>query len=79
TGAASGVGRATALRMAAEGAAAVVVTGRREALGEAVAAAIRAAGAEALFVEADVTHPADAERVVAAGLDRYGRLDAVFN
>lgn len=79
TGATSGIGRATALRMAAEGAAAVVIGGRRQALGEAVAEALRAAGTEPLFLAGDVAREADAAALVAATLGRFGRLDAVFN
>lgn len=65
TGAASGIGAATAARLAAEGAAVVVAdvdTGR----GEATAAAIRADGGQARFVPADVSREEDWERVVAA-------------
>jgi NAD(P)-dependent dehydrogenase (short-subunit alcohol dehydrogenase family) len=79
TGGASGIGRATALRMAQEGAKAVVIAGRRAALGEAVAEELRAAGTEGVFVAADVTREADAAALIAAVLDRFGRLDAVFN
>jgi NAD(P)-dependent dehydrogenase (short-subunit alcohol dehydrogenase family) len=79
TGGASGIGRAAALRMAQEGAKAVVIAGRRAALGEAVAEELRAAGTEGVFVAADVTREADAAALVAAVLDRLGRLDAVFN
>lgn len=79
TGATSGIGRAAALRMAQEGAAAVVLAGRRAELGAAVAEEVRGAGAEGLFVPTDVTRDADAAGLVAATLARFGRLDAVFN
>lgn len=79
TGGASGIGRAAALRMAYEGAAAVVIGGRRQALGDAVAAELRAAGTESVFVATDVTQEADAERLVATVVQRFGRLDAAFN
>lgn len=79
TGGAGGIGRAAAIRMAQEGAAAVVIAGRRQPVGEAVAAELRAAGADALFVATDVTRDAEVERLVAATLERFGRLDAVFN
>ncbi|WP_149537954.1 SDR family NAD(P)-dependent oxidoreductase [Siccirubricoccus phaeus] len=79
TGATSGIGRAAALRMAAEGAAAVVVSGRRHALGQAVAAEIAALGAEPLFLAGDVTREADAAALVAATLARFGRLDRAFH
>lgn len=79
TGATSGIGRATALSMAAEGAAAVVITGRRQELGEALAKDIQKLGAKALFVPADVTQETDMARTVERTLEQFGRLDAVFN
>ena len=79
TGATSGIGRATALRMAAEGAAAVVVTGRREALGQSLAAEIREHGADSLCVVADVTRECDVASTIRQAQARFGRLDAVFN
>ncbi|WP_086079408.1 SDR family NAD(P)-dependent oxidoreductase [Bordetella genomosp. 13] len=79
TGGGSGIGRAAALRMAAEGARAVVIAGRRVPQGEAVAAACAKQGAEALFVAADVTDAAQVERLFRTVAQRYGRLDAAFN
>lgn len=79
TGGASEIGRATALRMAQEGAAAVVIGGRRQVLGEKAAEELRTAGTDGLFVPADVTQEADAERLVTTALERFGRLDAAFN
>lgn len=79
TGATSGIGRATALRMAAEGAAAVVVTGRREELGQALAGEIRERGAECLFVAGDATREQDVVSTLQQAHARFGRLDAVFN
>src|ERR1700749_3421439 len=78
TGGGSGIGRAAALRMAEEGAAAVVVAGRREAEIEATALACRAFGAQALAVRTDVTREDEVEHLVGAALDRFGRLDAAF-
>lgn len=78
-GATSGIGRATALRMAEEGAAAVVVSGRREALGQDLAEALCRIGAESLFVTADVTCEADLPGLVERTMTRFGRLDAAFN
>ncbi len=78
TGGTSGIGAASAVLFAAEGAK-VAFTGRREAEGEAVAAQIKAAGGEALFIRADLGDtpaiPAIIERIV----EVYGRLDAAFN
>ena len=78
TGAASGIGAATARLLAREGAQ-VVLTDLNTAEGEAVAASIRAAGAEALFLEHDAADEAAWERVIAATLTRFGRLDVLVN
>jgi len=78
TGGTSGIGRASAIVFAREGAK-VALTGRRAAEGEAVVAEIAAAGGEAVFLQADLTQidaiPGLIDRVVA----RFGRLDAAFN
>lgn len=79
TGATSGIGRAAALRMATEGAAAVVVTGRRQELGETLAQDIQRLGSDALFVAADVAQEADMVRTIERTMAQFGRLDAVFN
>jgi NAD(P)-dependent dehydrogenase (short-subunit alcohol dehydrogenase family) len=79
TGGGSGIGRATALRMAEEAAAAVLIAGRRESEIERVAAECRALGAEALAVRTDVTREDEVARLVATALDSYGRLDVAFN
>ncbi len=79
TGATSGIGRATALCMASEGASAVIVTGRRRGLGETLANDIRRTGADSLFVAADVTREAEIAATVEQAVARFGRLDAVFN
>jgi NAD(P)-dependent dehydrogenase (short-subunit alcohol dehydrogenase family) len=76
TGAASGIGRATAVALAREGAAVLIADVQRE-QGEAVAAAIRAGGGRAAFVLADVTR--DAPAMVAAALEHFGRLDILVN
>jgi NAD(P)-dependent dehydrogenase (short-subunit alcohol dehydrogenase family) len=78
TGAASGIGRASALRFAAEGAR-VVVADLQDALGEDAATTIRAAGGAACFVHADVSRAEDAEGMVEAAVARFGRLDILFN
>jgi NAD(P)-dependent dehydrogenase (short-subunit alcohol dehydrogenase family) len=72
TGAASGIGAATAVRLAAEGAAVVLADVAAE-RGEAVAARIREDGGRALFVPADVADPADWERIVTAA-HTYGPI-----
>ncbi|KAF1021254.1 MAG: 3-oxoacyl-[acyl-carrier-protein] reductase FabG [Paracidovorax wautersii] len=79
TGGGSGIGRATAILMAREGAAAVVVAGRREAEGQAVADECRALGVPSLFVQTDVTQEDQVARLVETTLARFGRLDVAFN
>jgi NAD(P)-dependent dehydrogenase (short-subunit alcohol dehydrogenase family) len=79
TGGGSGIGRATALRMATEGAAEVVVAGRREREIEGTAARCRELGAQALAVPTDVTREEQVARLVRIVLERHGRLDAAFN
>ncbi len=79
TGGGSGIGRAAALKMAEEGAAAVLIAGRREPEIAAAAAECRSAGAEALAVRTDVTREDEVARLVRTAVERYGRLDAVFN
>ncbi len=78
TGGAGGIGRATSLALAAEGARVAVVDLQQEAA-EAVAAEIRAAGGEAMALGADVSTEADVERVVAATVDAFGGVDIAFN
>ncbi|HEX8858793.1 MAG TPA: SDR family NAD(P)-dependent oxidoreductase [Actinomycetes bacterium] len=78
TGGASGIGRATARKLAAEGAT-VGIADVDEAGGERVAAQIREAGGEAFFRRADVRSMADLEAVVGAAADRHGRLDVLVN
>ena len=78
-GATRGIGRATAIRMAQEGAGAVVVSGRKTQLGEELAGELNGLGAESLFVPTDVTSAGDLEHLVARTVERFGRLDAVCN
>ena len=78
TGGNSGVGAATAQKFAAEGAK-VVITARREAQLEEVAAKIREAGGEVLPVVSDISKPEDAKRVVAETLAKFGKLDILIN
>ena len=79
TGGGSGIGRATAMRMATEGADAIIVAGRREAEIEATAAACREVGAEAIALQTDITREDEVERLVHSANERCGRLDVAFN
>jgi len=78
TGATSGIGKATALLFAEEGAN-LVITGRRVELGTRVEAECRQKGARCVFVEADHTRAADCQRVVDATLREFGQIDILFN
>mgnify|MGYP001313365830 CR=1 FL=1 len=78
TGGASGIGRATAVRFAREGAAVAVVD--VEAVGgQAVVRAIVDEGGQALFLRADVSQAADCQRAVQETVDTLGGLDILFN
>jgi NAD(P)-dependent dehydrogenase (short-subunit alcohol dehydrogenase family) len=78
TGAASGLGAASALRLASEGAS-VMLSDVNDEAGGALAAQIGGSGGRAVFSAHDVTDPADWERVVAETLERFGRLDVLVN
>jgi NAD(P)-dependent dehydrogenase (short-subunit alcohol dehydrogenase family) len=78
TGAAMGLGEAIARRFGEEGAA-VACVDLRPAENQAVAAAIRAAGGDALAVEGDVASAADTVRIADAVRARYGRVDVLVN
>lgn len=78
TGGTSGIGKATALVFAREGAA-VAITGRNEKRGHAVTAAILEAGGNAIFLRTDVRKAAECERAVHETLQTFGRLDILFN
>lgn len=78
TGATSGIGAATAIEAAREGAK-VVLAARREAEGAALVDRIRAGGGQALFVRTDVGQPSDIEALVERTLEEHGRLDGAFN
>lgn len=78
TGALSGIGRATALAFAREKAK-LVVSGRRNEQGDALVAELRAAGAEAEFVRADVRYEDDVRHLVSQVIANFGRLDVAVN
>jgi NAD(P)-dependent dehydrogenase (short-subunit alcohol dehydrogenase family) len=78
TGGSQGIGRAAALRLAAEGAGVVIAARGRDLLDQA-AAQIRAAGGSVAAVQADVSRAEDCARLVAAALQAYGRLDILVN
>jgi NAD(P)-dependent dehydrogenase (short-subunit alcohol dehydrogenase family) len=78
TGALTGIGRATALAFAREGWQ-VVVSGRGDDAGQALATELRGLGAEAEFVRADVRHEDDVRNLVDRTIARFGRLDAAVN
>jgi NAD(P)-dependent dehydrogenase (short-subunit alcohol dehydrogenase family) len=78
TGAASGIGRATALAFAAEGAA-VTVSDVDDDRGQRVAREIQAAGGKAIFIRADASKGDDVQKLVQGTVKTFGRLDACFN
>src|SRR5512143_838172 len=78
TGAGSGIGRATAVRLAREGAA-VIVADLDDAGGRETVARIAATGGAATAVHVDVTRETDAHRMLATAEDRYGGLDILCN
>ena len=78
TGALTGIGRATAIAFAREGAR-LIVSGRREEAGQALAKELRGLVAEAEFVKADVHNEADVRTLVDHAVTRFGRLDVAVN
>lgn len=78
TGAARGMGESHARLFAQEGAR-VILTDRRDALGEETAAAIRAAGGDAIYLSHDVTDEGQWQSVVDAALARHGKIDILVN
>jgi NAD(P)-dependent dehydrogenase (short-subunit alcohol dehydrogenase family) len=78
TGALTGIGRATALAFAQQGAS-VVVSGRRDDAGEGLITELRALGAEAEFIRTDVRHENEVQNLVDKTVARFGRLDVAVN
>jgi len=78
TGSGSGIGRATAILFAREGAKVVVADYIAEG-GEETVTMIKAAGGEAIFVKADVAKATDVEKMVKVAVDIYGQLDILYN
>ncbi|MEO8306414.1 MAG: glucose 1-dehydrogenase [Pseudomonadota bacterium] len=78
TGSLTGIGRASAFALAREGAR-LIVSGRHEEPGQALAKELRATGAEAEFIRADVRDDAQVRELVDAAVKRFGRLDAAVN
>jgi NAD(P)-dependent dehydrogenase (short-subunit alcohol dehydrogenase family) len=78
TGGGTGIGRAVALAFAREGAR-VAVAGRRREVGDEVVRRIREQGGQAFFVPADLSKFAEAERMVNAVVEAFGRLDVACN
>jgi len=78
TGGTSGIGEATAILFAQEGAS-VAITGRNEKRGHAVTAAILEAGGKAIFLRTDVRKAAECKRAVDEAMKSFGKLDILFN
>lgn len=78
TGAGSGIGEATALTFAKEGAR-VTVADVADSAGNDTVEQIRAAGGDGVYVHADVTSATEIQSMVKATIDNYGRLDVLFN
>jgi len=78
TGALAGIGRATATAFARQGAA-VVVSGRRDEEGSALAAELRGLGAEAKYIRADASLEGDVEALVNGTVKAFGKLDVAVN
>jgi NAD(P)-dependent dehydrogenase (short-subunit alcohol dehydrogenase family) len=78
TGALTGIGRATALAFAREGAR-VVISGRRDEEGKKLATELQKLGAEAEFLRSDVRHEDDVRSLIDKTVARFGRLDAAVN
>lgn len=78
TGGTSGIGRDAAVRFAKSGVN-VVVSGRRSKEGEETVELVRAAGADGMFVKADVSKASEVESLIQKVVEKFGRLDVAFN
>jgi NAD(P)-dependent dehydrogenase (short-subunit alcohol dehydrogenase family) len=79
TGGTQGLGLAIAKRLAQEGAAAIVISGRNSEKGEGAAENVRSAGAECLFLKADVSIADDCYRLVDTALKHFGSVSGLVN
>jgi NAD(P)-dependent dehydrogenase (short-subunit alcohol dehydrogenase family) len=79
TGGASGIGKATALAFAREGANVVIATARSIEAAQEVVAQIEQLGGEAIYIQCDVTNEAQVEAMVAKAVAEFGRIDFAFN
>jgi NAD(P)-dependent dehydrogenase (short-subunit alcohol dehydrogenase family) len=77
TGGASGMGRASTIRFAKEGAS-VVIVDRNEILGKETEAEIKSLGFDAYFLAADLSNLRDVEKIVPKAIERYGKVDILF-
>lgn len=79
TGGSSGIGRATALAFAREGANVVIAANKNVKGGQEAVRLIKKAGGEAIFIKTDVSKRTDVELMVKKSVETYGRLDCAFN
>lgn len=79
TGAGSGLGRAAALLFAREGAKVVVAANREKDGEQTVRFSIKEGGGDAIFIKVDVTKATDVEKAVKSAVEKYGKLDIMFN
>jgi len=79
TGSTQGLGEAVVRRFGAEGAAGIIVCGRNQSRGEAVAESLRSAGTTAVFVQIDLANLDDLDRLVATTDAEFGRIDVLIN
>jgi len=78
TGGATGIGKSTAMLLARKGIK-VVISGRREAVGQKAIEEIRAQGGDAAFIAADVDNETQVSQIIGFALKKYGRLDLAVN